>query len=286
MQQVKIVLKDGSEKNYPKGISVLEVAEDLSRRLAKEALIGKVNGNLVDLYYNIEEDAVVEILTFDDDEAKHAFWHSTSHVMAQAVKRLFPETKIAIGPAIEQGFYYDFDREESFTPEDLEKIEAEMKKIIKEKFKFERSQLSKSDALRKLKAAEEPYKAELVEELPESEEISFYKQGEFTDLCAGPHIPSTDRIKAIKLTSLAGAYWRGDEHNKMLQRIYGISFPKKSMLDKYLKLLEEAKKRDHRKLGKELDIFSLQEEGPRLSLFPSKGSCFMESSYQFLEIRT
>lgn len=271
MQQVKIVLKDGSEKNYPKGISVLEVAEDLSRRLAKEALIGKVNGNLVDLYYNIEEDAVVEILTFDDDEAKHAFWHSTSHVMAQAVKRLFPETKIAIGPAIEQGFYYDFDREESFTPEDLEKIEAEMKKIIKEKFKFERSQLSKSDALRKLKAAEEPYKAELVEELPESEEISFYKQGEFTDLCAGPHIPSTDRIKAIKLTSLAGAYWRGDEHNKMLQRIYGISFPKKSMLDKYLKLLEEAKKRDHRKLGKELDIFSLQEEGPGFPFFHPKG---------------
>lgn len=271
MDKVKIRLKDGTEKTYPKGITVLEIAKDIGKRLAREALIAKVNGKLVDLDSKIDRDADLEILTFEDKEGKKAFWHSTSHVMAQAVKRLYPDTKLAIGPAIDQGFYYDFDREESFTPEELEKIENEMKKIVKENCCYTRYELPKQEAVSKLKGASEPYKVELVEDLSEDEDISFYRQGDFEDLCAGPHILSTGKIKAFKLTSLAGAYWRGDENNKMLHRIYGISFPKKSMLDDYLKRLEEAKRRDHRKLGKELGIFSMNEAGPGFPFFHPKG---------------
>ncbi len=260
MDEIKVTLKGGVEKLYKKGISLLEIAQDISPRLAKEALIAKVDGKAKDLSVKVDEDCNVEILTFEDEEGRKAFWHSTSHVMAQAVKRLFPETKLAIGPAIDEGFYYDFDRDESFTPSDLEKIENEMAKIVAEDYPFCRIDVTKEEALSEFKKMGEPYKVELIEALPEDAPISFYQQGEFKDLCAGPHIPSTGKIKAFKLTSLAGAYWRGDERNKMLQRIYGISFPKKSMLDEYLKRIEEAKKRDHRKLGRELDIFSLHEE--------------------------
>ncbi|WP_059031701.1 threonine--tRNA ligase [Tepidanaerobacter syntrophicus] len=268
---MKVTLKGGVEKLYKKGISLLEIAQDISPRLAKEALIAKVDGKAKDLSVKVDEDCNVEILTFEDEEGRKAFWHSTSHVMAQAVKRLFPETKLAIGPAIDEGFYYDFDRDESFTPSDLEKIENEMAKIVAEDYPFCRIDVTKEEALSEFKKMGEPYKVELIEALPEDAPISFYQQGEFKDLCAGPHIPSTGKIKAFKLTSLAGAYWRGDERNKMLQRIYGISFPKKSMLDEYLKRIEEAKKRDHRKLGRELDIFSLHEEGPGFPFFHPNG---------------
>ena len=271
MNEIKVTLKGGVEKLYKKGISLLEIAQDISPRLAKEALIAKVDGKAKDLSVKVDEDCNVEILTFEDEEGRKAFWHSTSHVMAQAVKRLFPETKLAIGPAIDEGFYYDFDRDESFTPSDLEKIENEMAKIVAEDYPFCRIDVTKEEALSEFKKMGEPYKVELIEALPEDAPISFYQQGEFKDLCAGPHIPSTGKIKAFKLTSLAGAYWRGDERNKMLQRIYGISFPKKSMLDEYLKRIEEAKKRDHRKLGRELDIFSLHEEGPGFPFFHPNG---------------
>ncbi len=271
MEQVKVSLKDGVEKVYQKGITLLEIAENISRKLGKEALAAKVDGAIKDLSSKVDKDCNVKFLTFEDEEGRKVFWHSSSHVMAQAVKRLFPETKLAIGPAIDEGFYYDFDRDESFTPSDLEKIEQEMAKIIAEDYAFCRKNVSKEEAIEELNKINEPYKVELVEALPEGAPISFYQQGEFKDLCAGPHIPSTGRIKAFKLTSLAGAYWRGDEHNKMLQRIYGISFPKKSMLDEYLTRIEEAKKRDHRKLGKELDLFSIHEEGPGFPFFHPKG---------------
>ncbi|WP_213974708.1 threonine--tRNA ligase, partial [Tepidanaerobacter acetatoxydans] len=271
MEQVRVSLKDGVEKVYQKGITLLEIAENISRKLGKEALAAKVDGTIKDLSSKVDKDCNVQFLTFEDEEGRKVFWHSSSHVMAQAVKRLFPETKLAIGPAIDEGFYYDFDRDESFTPSDLEKIEQEMAKIIAEDYAFCRKNVSKEEAIEELNKINEPYKVELVEALPEGVPISFYQQGEFKDLCAGPHIPSTGRIKAFKLTSLAGAYWRGDEHNKMLQRIYGISFPKKSMLDEYLTRIEEAKKRDHRKLGKELDLFSIHEEGPGFPFFHPKG---------------
>lgn len=271
MENIKVTLKGGEVKEFPAGITVAEIAQSLSRKLGKEALIAIVNGQTVDLSFKLDEDSTIEILTFEDEKGREAFWHSTSHVMAQAVKRLFPEVKLAIGPSIENGFYYDFDREESFTPEDIEKIENEMKKIISEDLIYCRKDISRDKALESLEEAGEPYKVELVEDLPLDAPISFYSQGEFTDLCAGPHIPSTGRIRAIKLTSLAGAYWRGNERNKMLQRIYGISFPKKSMLDEYLVRIEEAKKRDHRKLGKELGLFSIHEEGPGFPFFHPKG---------------
>jgi len=271
MSEIQVTLKDGVKKTYPKGTSLLEIAQDISMKLAKEAIAAKVDGVLKDLSYKVQDDCQVDILTFDDEEGRKVFWHSTSHVMAQAVKRLFPDVKLAIGPAIDEGFYYDFDREESFSPSDIEKIEQEMAKIIAEDYAFSRKDISRQEALCDLEERNEPYKVELVQELPEDANISFYNQGEFTDLCAGPHIPSTGRIKAFKLTSLAGAYWKGDEHNKMLQRIYGISFPKKSMLDEYLAKIEEAKKRDHRKLGRELDLFSIHEEGPGFPFFHPKG---------------
>ncbi|HQA59526.1 MAG: threonine--tRNA ligase [Tepidanaerobacteraceae bacterium] len=271
MSEIQVTLKGGVKKTYPKGISLLEIAEDISKKLAKEALVAKVDGVLRDLSYKVQDDSVVEILTFDDEEGRKVFWHSTSHVMAQAVKRLFPDAKLAIGPAIDEGFYYDFDMEESFSPSDIEQIEKEMAKIIAENYSFSRKDVSRDEALSDLEEQNEPYKVELVQALEDDANISFYNQGEFSDLCAGPHIPSTGKIKAFKLTSLAGAYWRGDEDNKMLQRIYGISFPKKSMLDEYLHRIEEAKKRDHRKLGRELDLFSLHEEGPGFPFFHPKG---------------
>ncbi len=251
---IKITLKDGSIKEVEKGISILELAKSISEGLARVATCGRVNGKVEDLRHTLNEDCQVEILTFENDlDGKKAYWHTTSHIMAQAVKRLFPDTKFAIGPSIDDGFYYDFDVVRNFTEEDKEKIEAEMKKIIKEDLPIERFSLPKKEALELMK--DEPYKQELINDLAEGEEISFYKQGDFTDLCAGPHLMSTGKVKSIKILSNSGAYWRGDEHNKMLQRLYGISFPKASMLEEHLKFLEEAKQRDHRKIGKELNLF-------------------------------
>lgn len=266
-----IILKDGTQREFEKGMTVYEIAKSISERLAKEAVGGKFNGKVVELNTKIEEDGKLEILTFDDEEGKKIYWHTSSHILAQAVKRLFKDVKLAIGPAIDNGFYYDFDTDRPFTTEDFEAIEQEMNKIIKEDYKLERFVLPKDEAIKLMEEKGEPYKVELIEEIPEGEEISFYKQGEFTDLCAGPHLMSTGMVKTVKLLSVAGAYWKGDEKNKMLQRIYGISFPKKSMLDQYLHMLEEAKKRDHRKLGKELDLFSIHPEGPGFPFFHPKG---------------
>jgi threonyl-tRNA synthetase len=268
---IKIKLKDGSIKEYSEGITPAQIAADVSAGLAREALAALVNGQVMDLSMPIYEDADLALLTFDDEGGKKAYWHTTSHIMAQAVLRLFPEAKLAIGPAIDNGFYYDFDIDKPFTPEDLINIEEEMRKIIKEDLSLERFELPRDEAVKFMQGRNQPYKVELIEALPENAVISFYKQGEFVDLCAGPHIPSTGKVKAVKLLSVAGAYWRGDEHNKMLQRIYGISFPKKSMLDEYLTRIEEAKQRDHRKLGQELDLFSLHEEGPGFPFFHPKG---------------
>lgn len=266
-----ITLKDGTQREFEKGMTVYEIAKSISERLAKEAVGGKFNGKVVELNTKIEEDGKLEILTFDDEEGKRIYWHTSSHILAQAVKRLFKDVKLAIGPAIDNGFYYDFDTERPFTTDDFEAIEQEMNKIIKEDYKLERFVLPKDEAIKLMKEKDEPYKMELIEEIPEREEISFYKQGEFTDLCAGPHLMSTGMVKTIKLLSVAGAYWKGNEKNKMLQRIYGISFPQKSMLEQYLHMLEEAKKRDHRKLGKELDLFSIHPEGPGFPFFHPKG---------------
>ena len=252
---IKVSLKDGSLLEVQEGSSILEVARKISEGLARNATCGEVNGEVKDLRYELKEDCHLVIHTFENDdlEGKKAYWHTTSHIMAQAVKRLFPEAKIAIGPAIDEGFYYDFDVEKPFTDEDKANIEEEMRKIIKEDIKIERFSLPKKEAIELMK--DEPYKIELIEDLPEGEEISFYKQGDFTDLCAGPHLQSTGKIKSIKILSSSGAYWRGSEKNKMLQRIYAISFPKASMLQEYLEFLEEAKQRDHRKIGKDLEIF-------------------------------
>jgi len=268
---IKVTLKDGSVKEYDRQITILELAKDISHGLAKAAVAGQIDGKTVDLNTVIDQDCTVNILTFDDIDGKKTFWHTTSHILAQAVKRLFPDTKLAIGPAIDNGFYYDFDTEKHFTPEDLEAIEAEMQKIVKEDLSLERFELPREEAIKYMQDRGESYKVELIQDLPDDAVISFYKQGDFVDLCAGPHIPSTGKVKALKLLSVAGAYWRGDEKNKMLQRIYGISYPKKSQLDEYLNRLEEAKKRDHRKLGKELDLFSIQEEGPGFPFFHPKG---------------
>ncbi|MBE0227114.1 threonine--tRNA ligase, partial [Thermoanaerobacterium thermosaccharolyticum] len=268
---MKIILKDGTEKEFENGKNVYEIAKGLSQRLAKEAVGGKFNGKIVELFTPINEDGKLEILTFDDEDGKKIYWHTSSHIMAQAIKRLYKDVKLTIGPAIDNGFYYDFDVDEPFTVDDFSKIEEEMNKIIKEDLKLERFVLPREEAIKFMDEKGEPYKVELIKDLPEDAVISFYRQGEFTDLCAGPHLPSTGMVKSIKLLSVAGAYWRGDEHNKMLQRIYGISFPKKSMLDEYLNMLEEAKKRDHRKLGKELDLFSIHNEGPGFPFFHPKG---------------
>lgn len=255
---IKITLKDGFIKEVESGISVIELAGQISEGLARVATAGKINGEVVDLRTIIENDANVEILTFENDiEGKKAYWHTTSHIMAQAVKRLYGDSvKLAIGPSIDEGFYYDFDSDDKkISQVDFEAIEAEMKKIIKENLEISRFELPRNEAIELAEKLKEPYKVELINDLPEDEVISFYKQGEFTDLCAGPHLMSTGKVKIVKLLKVAGAYWRGSEKNKMLQRVYAISFPKQSMLDEYLQKLEEAKERDHRKLGKELGIF-------------------------------
>ena len=268
---MKITLKGGTVKDYEGRISVIDIAKDISEGLARAATSAKVNGETVDLRTEIDGDCELEILTFDSEDGKGAFNHTASHIMAQAVKRLYPETKLAIGPSIANGFYYDLDRETPFATEDLEKIEAEMKKIVKENLPLERFTKSREEAICYFKEKDEPYKVELIEDLPEGEEISFYSQGEFTDLCAGPHLMSTKAVKAFKLTSLAGAYWRGNEKNKMLTRIYGVAYPKKAELDEYLHMMEEARKRDHRKLGRELGLFMMCEEGPGFPFFLPKG---------------
>jgi len=268
---INVTLKDGSVRRYEPGTSLLEIAKDISPRLAKEVLVARVDGKLTDLNTKLGEDAGVEFFTFDSEEGRDVFRHSAAHVMAQAVQRLFPGSRLAIGPAIASGFYYDFDVPQSFTPEQLEKIEAEMNKIIKEDLPFSRVELSREEALHKFNERGEHYKIELINDLPEDAVISCYRQGDFEDLCAGPHVPSTGRLKAVKLLNVAGAYWRGDERNKMLQRIYGTALPKKSLLEEHLHRLEEAKRRDHRKLGAELDLFSIQEEGPGFPFFHPKG---------------
>ena len=259
---IKITLKDGFIKEVESGISVIELAGQISEGLARVATAGKINGEVVDLRTKIENDANVEILTFENDiEGKKAYWHTTSHIMAQAVKRLYGDSvKLAIGPSIDEGFYYDFDSDDKkISQVDFDAIESEMKKIIKENLEIERFELPRNEAIELAEKLKEPYKVELINDLPEDEVISFYKQGEFTDLCAGPHLMSTGKVKIVKLLKVAGAYWRGSEKNKMLQRVYAISFPKQSMLDEYLQKLEEAKERDHRKLGKELGIFMISD---------------------------
>ncbi len=268
---MKVQLKGGEVKEYAQSMSVLEIAKDISEGLARAATAGKKDGEIVDLRTEIQEDCQLEILTFEQEEGKGAFWHTSSHILAQAIKRLYPDTRLAIGPSIENGFYYDVDREIPFVAEDLEKIEAEMKKIVKENLPIRRFTKPREEAVAYFEEKGENYKIELVQDLPEGEEISFYQQGEFVDLCAGPHLMSTKAVKAVKLTSLAGAYWRGSEKNKMLTRIYGISYPKKAQLEEYLHRLEEAKKRDHRKLGKELGLFMMCEEGPGFPFFLPKG---------------
>lgn len=268
---VLINLKDGSQREYPEGITLLQVAEDISPRLAKNAVIGVFNGKLTDLNTMIYESGKLDLLGFDDQEGADVYRHSSSHVMAQAVKRLWPDTKLAIGPAIDKGFYYDFDSPHTFTPDDFALIEKEMDAIIKADYPFIRKELSREEALNYFSERDEDYKVELIQDLPEDATISLYQQGEFTDLCAGPHVPSTGRLKALKLMSLAGAYWRGSENNPMLQRVYATSFPKKSMLDDYLHKLEEAKKRDHRRLGRELGLFTIVDEGPGFPFFMPKG---------------
>ena len=269
---MKITLKDGSVKEYAQAISVIDIAKDLSEGLARVACAGEVNGEVVDLRTVLEQDCELNILTAKDEKGLAALRHTASHVMAQAVKRLYPNTKLAIGPSIADGLYYDMEFETPLTSDDFGKIEAEMKKIIKEDLKIERFTKSREDAIAFMKEKGEPYKVELIEDLPEGEEISFYSQGEFVDLCAGPHLMSTKGVgKAFKIMSLAGAYWRGDEHNKMLTRLYATAFGKKEELEAYITMMEEAKKRDHRKLGKELGLFMMHEAGPGFPFFLPKG---------------
>ncbi len=271
MSKIKITLPDNSIKEYDKGVTVEKVAKDISTGLARVALGAVVNGDIKGMQETIEEDAELRIVKFEDKEGKEIFWHTSAHIMALAVQRLFPGVKFAIGPAIENGFYYDFDTEHRFTPEDLEKIEKEMAKIAKEGHVLERSVMPRDEALKYFKEKGEEYKVDLIENFPEDEEISFYRLGEFIDLCAGPHLYDTKKVKAIKLLSIAGAYWRGDENNKMLQRIYGTTYEKKKDLEEYIRRLEEAKKRDHRKLGKELELFTIHEEGPGFPFFHPNG---------------
>ena len=268
---IKVTLKDGVVKEYENAISVLDIAKSISEGLARNACCGIVDGETQDLRFVVDKDAEVSICTFDDEEGKRAFRHTASHIMAQAIKRLYPETKLAIGPAIAEGFYYDFDRPTPFTPEELTAIEKEMKAIVKENLPLEKFELPRAEAIKYMEEREEPYKVELINDLPEDAVISFYKQGEYVDLCAGPHLMSTKPVKAFKLTSVAGAYWRGNEKNKMLSRIYGTAYTKAADLDAYLNMIEEAKKRDHRKLGKELQLFALLDEGPGFPFFLPKG---------------
>ena len=262
---------NGEQRQYDPGINALDILAGSDSELKKTAIAARLNGELIELMAPIGQDGTLEYLTFEDDEAKRVLRHTASHVLASAVKTLYPNAKLAIGPAIENGFYYDFDVDEPFTPEALEKIEKQMKHIIKKNDREVRFTLPRDEAIAFMQEKNEPYKAELIRDLPEDEVLSFYRQGDFADLCAGPHLPSTGRIKAFKLTSVAGAYWRGDEKNKMLQRIYGTAFSDKEDLDRYLEMLEEAKKRDHRKLGRELDLFDILDEGPGFPFFYPKG---------------
>ena len=271
MADVKIILPDGSAKEYAAGTTLGEAVKQLSNSLAKKVLVANVNGELTDLREELVDGSEVAFLTFEEDGGKHTLRHTASHILAQAVKRLWPEAKLAIGPAIDKGFYYDIDMEHTLTPEDLGKIEKEMSRIVKENLPITKSVMSRQEAIEFFKSKNEDYKVELIEDLPEDAVISCYAQGDFIDLCAGPHVASTGKVKAFKLQSIAGAYWRGDEKNKMLQRIYGTAFEKKEELDAYLHLLEEAAKRDHRKLGKELGLFVIKEEGPGFPFFLPKG---------------
>lgn len=281
---IKVTLKDGSVKEFPAGISAYEAAKEISMGLARNACAAKINGKNADLRDTLNEDCELEILTFDDEYGKWTFRHTASHIMAQAVKRLYPDAKLAIGPAVDDGFYYDFDVETKFTPEDLAKIEAEMKKIVKEDIKLERSYKSRNDAVEFFKEKDEPYKVELAEDIPEGEDISFYTQGEFTDLCAGAHLMSTGAVKAFKLTSATGAYWRGDSSKKMLCRVYGTAFPKASELEAHLNMLEEAKKRDHNKLGRELELFTTVDIiGQGLPIMLPKGAKIIQILQRFVE---
>lgn len=281
---IKVTLKDGSVKESPAGISAYEAAKEISMGLARNACAARINGKNADLRDTLNEDCELEILTFEDDYGKWTFRHTASHIMAQAVKRLYPEAKLAIGPAVDDGFYYDFDVETKFTPEDLAKIEAEMKKIVKEDIKLERSYKSRNDAVEFFKEKNEPYKVELAEDIPEGEDISFYTQGEFTDLCAGAHLMSTGAVKAFKLTSATGAYWRGDSSKKMLCRVYGTAFPKASELEAHLNMLEEAKKRDHNKLGRELELFTTVDIiGQGLPILLPKGAKIIQILQRFVE---
>lgn len=282
---VKVTLKDGSVREYEDGVSVLDVAKSLGAGLYKAACLGEVNGEKCDLRTVLENDCEVSILTFDDEDGRKAFNHTCSHVLAQAVKRLYPSTKLAIGPAIDGGFYYDFDSEITFTPEILTKIEAEMKKIVKEALPLERFELDADEAIRRAQAAGEIYKEELIREhADKGEKISYFRQGEFEELCAGPHIPDTSRLKAFKLTSCTGAYWRGNEKNKMLQRIYGTAFTKASDLEAHLAQIEEAKKRDHNKLGRELELFSTVDYiGQGLPIMLPKGTAIVQTLQRFVE---
>ena len=271
MADIKVTLKDGSVREVPAGSTLLEIAKGISQKLGKQALLAVVDGVNKDLSDKLEHDAKVEFVTPDTSEGLHVIRHTAAHVMAQAIQHLFPDVKFAIGPAIANGFYYDLDSEHTFTPEDLTAIEKEMAKIVKQNIPLQRAELPRSEALAMFAAKDEKYKVELINDLPEDAVISIYTQGDFTDLCAGPHCPSTGRVKAFKLQSIAGAYWRGNEKNKMLQRIYGTAFPSKEELDAYLHMLEEAAKRDHRKLGKELDIFAIMDEGPGFPFFLPNG---------------
>lgn len=280
---MKITLKDGSSKQYECAMSVIDIAKDISEGLARMACSGEINGKIVDLRTIVDSDCELNILTFNDEGGKAAYRHTTSHVLAQAVKRLYPNAKLAIGPSIDTGFYYDFDYT-PFSREDLDKIEAEMKKIIKEGNILEKFTLPKDEAIALMKEKDEPYKVELIEDLPEGETISFYKQGDFVDLCAGPHLMSTKSIKAFKLISSSGAYWRGSEKNKMLTRIYGTAYTKKSDLDEYLEHLEEIKKRDHNKLGREMEIFATVDViGQGLPLLMPKGAKIIQTLQRWIE---
>ena len=269
---VKVQLKDGSIKEFEDGVKAIDVANSISEGLGRSIVGAKVNGEVKDVKTVLTGDVKIEFVKFEDKEGKDVFWHTSTHIMAQAIKRLYPEAKLAIGPAVDNGFYYDIDLEHRLVPEDLEKIEAEMKKIVKEGFEVERMELPREEAIKFMEEQGENYKVELIKDLPEGATISFYKQGEFTDLCAGPHLPNVKKVKAFKLMSVAGAYWRADQNNKMLQRVYGIAFEKNKELEEYLNMLEEAKKRDHRKIGKELELFTIMEEGPGFPFFFPKGT--------------
>lgn len=281
---INLTLKDGNLFQVENGTTVSDAAFAIAPGLGRAALAGKIDGKTVDLRYELGEDCSFEVMTFLDEEGKHAFRHTSSHILALAVKRLFPGVKLAIGPAIEEGFYYDFDKEGSFSAEDLLKIEEEMRKIVKDDLKVERYTLPRDEALNLMDEMNEPYKVELINDLPLDAVLSFYKMGEFVDLCAGPHIASTKIVKAFKLTQVAGAYWRGSEKNKMLTRIYGTSFPKKVELDEYLAMVEDAKKRDHNKLGRELDLFTSSDMiGQGLPLFKPKGTKILQLMKRFIE---